>query len=276
LDIGKVESVMLVKNWKELDDTMVERMTVLRKLEEAWTVHLGHRRVERSLETLPISQPAPPGPSVNEEDREDSTLLASSSNGPNGFVPYARSRPVIRIWHGPLKLRYRPVDAINYYEEKLRRLDEQIKKLRKKDFEPCNIAFITMDSVAACQMAVQAVLDSSPLQLLANASPSPADVVWPNTYMPRPERMTRAWSITAFIVILTLFWSVVLAPIAGLVDLDRIHSVWPALADFLDSQPLAKSLVQTQLPTLVISLLNILVPFLYDCKRSSLRSHCKS
>lgn len=114
-------------------------------------------------------------------------------------------------------------------------------------------------------MAVQAVLDSRPLQLLANSSPAPADVVWPNTYMPRSHRMWRAWSITAFILILTIFWSVVLVPIAGLIDLDRIHQVWPALADALDSHPLAKSLVQTQLPTLVVSLLNILVPYLYDC-----------
>jgi hypothetical protein len=264
LDIGKVESVLLCKNWKKLDKTMVERMTVLRKLEEAWTVHLGHRRVERSLETLPISQPPPPGPSVNHEDREDSRLL---NYEPNGLVPYARTRPTTRIWYGPLKMRYCFVDAIDYFEEKLRRLDEEIRSLRKKDFEGCELAFVTMDSVAACQMAVQAVLDSSPLQLLANPSPAPRDVVWPNTYMPRSQRMTRAWSITAFIVLLTIFWSVVLVPIAALIDLDRINSIWPALADFLSSQPLAKSLVQTQLPTLIASLLNVLVPYLYDCRR---------
>jgi hypothetical protein len=115
-------------------------------------------------------------------------------------------------------------------------------------------------------MAVQAVLDSSPLQLLANSSPAPSDVVWPNTYMPRSSRMWRAWSITAFITLLTLLWSVVLVPIAGLIDLDRIHSVWPGLADVLGGHKILKSLVLTQLPTLVISLLNVLVPYLYDCK----------
>jgi hypothetical protein len=263
LDIGKVECVLLCKNWKQLDKTMVERMTVLRKLEEAWTVHLGHRQIERSLESLPISQPAPPGPSVINEDSEELGLLHVQSNG---LVPYARTRPTTRIWYGPWKMRFRYIDAINYYEEKLRRLDHEIRTLRKKDFEGCELAFVTMDSVAACQMTIQAVLDSSPLQLLANPSPAPRDVVWPNTYMPRSQRMTRAWSITAFIVLLTIFWSVVLVPIAALIDLDRINSIWPALADFLDSQPLAKSLVQTQLPTLVASLLNVLVPYLYDCK----------
>lgn len=57
----------------------------------------------------------------------------------------------------------------------------------------------------------------------------------------------------------------ILVPIAGLIDIDRIHKVWPALAEMLSSHPLAKSLVQTQLPTLVVSLLNVLVPYFYDC-----------
>ena len=115
------------------------------------------------------------------------------------------------------------------------------------------------------QMAVQAVLDSSPLQLLAKPSPGPSDVIWPNTYRSRNWRIFRSWSITAIITILTVFWSVILVPIAGLIDIDRIHKVWPALAEMLSSHPLAKSLVQTQLPTLVVSLLNILVPYFYDC-----------
>tara|TARA_R110002003_G_scaffold110_13_gene9342 strand:+ start:7821 stop:8642 length:822 start_codon:yes stop_codon:yes gene_type:complete len=59
LEIGKVESVTLCRNWKELDSKFLERQTLLRKLEEAWTVHLGSHRVERSMETLPVVQPTP-------------------------------------------------------------------------------------------------------------------------------------------------------------------------------------------------------------------------
>lgn len=41
LGIGKVESVTLCRDWKELDQKVIERQAILRKLEEAWTVHLG-------------------------------------------------------------------------------------------------------------------------------------------------------------------------------------------------------------------------------------------
>lgn len=265
LEIGKVETVMLCKNWKELDSCMVERMTVLRKLEEAWTVHLGKRRVERSLETLPIVQPSPPGPEVNQDDdREDSNLLHDINGDPAHITPYARKRPMTKIWYGRFKLRCKNVDAIDYYEEKLRRLDEQIKVLRKKDFEATPLAFVTMDSVASAQMAIQAVLDPSPLQLLANNSPAPSDVVWPNTYLPRSKRMLRAWSITAFISILTVLWTILLVPVAGALNTCSIHEVWPSLADLLDSHPNLQSIVNTQLPTLALTLLNVAVPYFYD------------
>ncbi|KAF2740394.1 DUF221-domain-containing protein [Polyplosphaeria fusca] len=266
LEIGSVESVTLCKNWKELDDRVTQRNSVLRKLEEAWTVYLGKRRVERSLETLPVVQPRPPGPEIEYDEHTDegSHLLNDTDRDSDHTIPYARERPTTKIWFGRFKLKYNTVDAINYYEEKLRRLDREIKILRKKDFEATPLAFVTMDSVASAQMAIQAVLDSSPLQLLANNSPSPADVVWSNTYMPRSKRMLRAWSITGFIGILSVFWTVVLVPIAGLLNTCSINEVFPGLANVLKQNEVLQSLVNTQLPTLAVTLLNVAVPYLYD------------
>ena len=269
LEIGQVESVTLCKNWKELDDRMAERDSVLRKLEEAWTVYLGKRRVERSLETLPIVQPLPPGPEAGiEEDysNEDSHLLNDTERDPDFGVPYMRQRPMAKIWYGRYKLRYRTVDAINYYEEQLRKLDSDVRVLRKKDFEPTPLAFVTMDSVASAQMAIQAVLDPSPLQLLANTSPAPSDVNWRNTYLSRSQRMIRAWSITVFIGLLSCFWTILLVPVAGALNTCSINDVFPGLASTLNSHKFLQSLVNTQLPTLALTLLNVGVPFLYDCR----------
>ncbi|PVH97804.1 DUF221-domain-containing protein [Periconia macrospinosa] len=267
LEIGKVESVTLCKNWKELDRRVAQRQIILRKLEEAWTVYLGSRRVDRSLETLPVVQPRPPvSHRENGEsgENEASHLLGDSDRDPDHVLSTVRQRPVVKIWYGRFKLRFKQVDAIDYYEEKLRKLDEEIRTLRKKDFEPAPLAFVTMDSVATAQMAIQAVLDPSPLQLLANSSPAPSDVVWPNTYLPRGKRMLRAWSITVFIGVLSVFWSVLLIPIAGALNTCTIHEVFPRLAEALDSNEVLRSLVSTQLPTLAATLLNVLVPFFYD------------
>ncbi|KAK5134311.1 hypothetical protein LTR08_006740 [Meristemomyces frigidus] len=265
LDIGQVESVMLCRKWKELDQAMIERMDTLRRLEEAHTIHLGHRTVERNLESLPIAQPPPPGPSAalipDDEQDEEADLIGA--NGHSTPAPYDRVRPTTGIRFGWLQLHSKQVDAIDYYTEKLREADERVNELRKKKFAPTPLAFVTMDSVAACQMAIQAVLDPSPLQLIANQSPPPSDLIWKNTYLSRRSRMSRSWSITALIVLLTVFWSAIFVPIAGLLNVDTIGRVLPQVGEFLQDHKNIRSLVNTQLPTLIASLLTVLVPYLY-------------
>ncbi|KAH0558907.1 hypothetical protein GP486_004468, partial [Trichoglossum hirsutum] len=266
LEVGKVESVTLCRNWGGLDDLMDERAGLLRKLEEAWTVHLGYRRVERSLESLPITQPPPPEPiPAQEADEESSALLEHGDGGQNYNIPYARERPRTRVRYGFLSLKSKRVDAIDLFEGQLKRLDEKIKILREKEFEPTALAFVTMDSVSACQTAVQAILDPSPTRLVAQLAPAPSDVVWPNTYLPTSTRMLMSWSVTFFIILLTIFWVVPVSALAPFLNLKSIKKIWPQLADLLSRNELGRSMVNTVLPTAILSLLNAAVPYLYEC-----------
>lgn len=263
LQVGKVESVTLCRDWRELDRLIDERLTILRHLERAWTKHLGYKRHKSGENVLPQSYTHPSGASMLSEDDSERIQLLSGS-GRDHITDYSENRPTIRLWYGPFKLRYRSVDAIHYYEEKLRRIDEAIQSARQKEYPPTELAFVTMESIHASQMVVQAILDPHPMQLLARLAPAPADVVWKNTYLPRSRRMTQSWFITVVIGFLTVFWSVLLIPVAYLLELETLHKVFPQLADALSRHPLAKSLVQTGLPTLVLSLLTVAVPYLYS------------
>ena len=109
-------------------------------------------------------------------------------------------------------------------------------------------------------------MDPEPMQLVANLAPAPSDVIWQNTYLSRKNRMIRAWSITLIIAFLTVFWSLLLIPLAGLLNLDSIGKVWPGLAKALEQHDISRTLIQTGLPTLLISLLNVAVPYIYYCK----------
>lgn len=270
LEIGNVESVTLCRNWKELDDLVAARATTLRKLEETWSVYLGqksknclddrHRLVSNAVATQDEEAV------VDEEaqDGERSSLLGGERNGAAHHHWVDRPRPQTLVWYGPFRLRYKWVDAIDYYEEKLRRLDEQIHVARKKEYQPVDQAFVTMDSIAACQMATQALIDPRPGQLLTKYAPAPSDVVWRNTYASRKSRVIKSWIITIFISILSVLWLIPVATIAGLLSLCTIKRVFPGVADFLSDHEIIKALVQTGLPTAVVSLLNIAIPFLYD------------
>lgn len=139
LDIGKVDSVTLCRNWGELDDLISERKTVLRKLETAWTTYLGYKRQTKSSNSHLSRQ--------SNGDDEESRLLDGSDNDQEHV--YAQDRPTTKIWYGFLNLQSRKIDAIDYYEERLRKLDAKIETARGKDFKPTPLAFVTLDSTAA-------------------------------------------------------------------------------------------------------------------------------
>lgn len=256
LGIGKVDSVMLCRNWQKLDELMAQRMKFLRKLEKAWTAYLGHHHSLRHTRH-------------NHRERangngEGTALLSESEMETAHAHSIDRDRPRYTIRYGPLYLKSKQVDAIDYWEEKLRGIDERIKILRTEEFKPMPLAFVTMESTAACQMAIQAILDPNPGTFIASLAPPPVDVVWKNTYLSRNARMARSWSIMIGIGFLTVFWAVLLVPIAGLLSIEVIDKILPGLADILEAHKLARSLVSTSLTTLVFSLLTIAVAYLYD------------
>ncbi|KZZ95679.1 hypothetical protein AAP_01355 [Ascosphaera apis ARSEF 7405] len=268
LGIGKVQKVNICRDWRELDTLMEERIRTRDKLEKLWAKYLGYKG-----KNVPRLVTHPPGQSPDEEDQQDldsetTALLVRErmESLPDQEVPSRRKRPQKRIWYGPgiFKFRCRKVDAITYYEQQLTMLDERVEEARQKEYPPMSLAFVTMETTASCQMAMQAILDPSPLQLKARIAPAPADVVWRNTYLTRLQRKLRSWSITTIILILTLFWSALLVPLAYLLNLETLEKVIPRLADFLARHAVLKSLVQTGLPTLTLSLMSIGVPYLYD------------
>ncbi|KAL4916086.1 hypothetical protein BDW62DRAFT_187170 [Aspergillus aurantiobrunneus] len=262
LHIGEVENITLCRDWSTLDHLISERLEVLRNLETAWVKYLGYKRIKKAGDTLPLRHQQPVDSSFISEDDERMRLLLE--NGQDDAFSRAKTRPTVRLCYGPFKLRYQKVDAIDYYEERLRRLDEQIRTARLKEYPPTELAFVTMKSIAAAQTLVQAMLDPHPMQLLARLAPAPGDVVWRNTYLRRWRRMFQSWSITLVICFLSVFWSVLLVPVGTLLELETLHKVFPQLADVLARHPLLKSLVQTGLPTLAFSLLNVAVPYLYN------------
>ncbi|KAF3213771.1 hypothetical protein TWF106_009427 [Orbilia oligospora] len=159
--------------------------------------------------------------------------LESAYTVPKGQDPLTRT--VKSGWFG---LYGKKINPIEQYTGMLEELNNLVHETRQKEFNPVPMAFVTLDSVAAAQMAVQALLDPNPLSLIANLAPAPHDIVWQNTYISRGQRIIRMWIITIFIGILTIFWLLPVGTLAGLLNIKSIHRVWPWLADVLASNQL--------------------------------------
>ena len=260
LGIGKVDSVILCKDWKRLDGLISDRMSCLRQLEKHYATYLGQSKLKRS------GQKPHQNNVSNDHDHETSALLSHEEIEQSRDALSNRKRPEHTIWYGFLRLQSRKIDAIDYFEEKLRTYDENINQLRGQDYSPTPLAFVTMESTAACQMAIQAKLDPVPGQLLASPAPPPADIVWRNTYLSRNHRMVRAWVIMLIVGFLTIFWVVLLVPPATLISSVITDKFFPGLKndDAAEKHPIANPLIRTTLPTLYFTLLSVVVPYLYD------------
>ncbi|KAK3989918.1 hypothetical protein QBC44DRAFT_326333 [Cladorrhinum sp. PSN332] len=265
LEIGKVETVTLCRNWKEIDELIEKRQGILAKLEETWSVYLGQKALDPTQPHYNgnggmLSAGDSSVPRTDEEAVESDGLLSS----PGAQDATERERPTTRFWYGFIRLQSRKTDALDYYTEKLRLLDEKILVARKKTYEPADLAFVTMDSIAACQMAIQALIDPRPGCLFTKPAPAPSDIVWRNTYRSRTSRRMREWTITVFVVILSIIWLAPVAALASTVSICTIRSLFPSLAEYLKDHEILRSLIQTGLPTLAVSLLNVAVPYFYD------------
>lgn len=260
LGIGKVDSVILCRNWNRLDSLIDDRMQCLRTLETHWATYLGRSSLKGSKHHVTRSGREP------DHDDETTALLTQDEIEHSRNVLLNRKRPTHNIRYGFLRLRSKQTDAIDYFEEKLRRYDDKIVELRQQDFKAMPLAFVTMESTAACQMAIQAILDPVPGQLLATPAPPPADVVWRNTYLSRDNRMLRSWTIMLVVGFLTIFWAVLLVPPATLISDAVTDKFFPGLKndDAATKHPIANSLIKTTLPTLYFTLLSVGVPYLYD------------
>ncbi|KAH7134227.1 hypothetical protein EDB81DRAFT_94006 [Dactylonectria macrodidyma] len=267
LNIGSVEAVTICRDWRKLDDLVAVRDVTLRKLEAFLTRYLKYKwdNDEGDVSWTPprdySSSSDSQGQHTDEDAAENGRLLGPEANHINWGD---EGRPHVNLRYGFLGLRYRKVDAIDFYEERLRRLDEKIIEARKKKYTPTDMALVTMDSVASCQMFIQARIDPRPGRLLTKPTPAPSDLVWRNAYSPRGIRRLKSWAVTLFITLLTLVWIIPTASLASLLSICAIKRVAPRFADLLQRHDIIYSLVSNFLPTLVVSLLNVAVPYLYD------------
>ncbi|KAI1017417.1 hypothetical protein LB505_004830 [Fusarium chuoi] len=263
LGVGKVEKVLLCRDWKKLDDLVDLRDATLRRLEAAWATFLKHQR-QKQKSNRPQRRDGNGVPRDQEDDDQagENGRLLDTQQEPWGSDD--EGRPKVNIRYGTLGLRSRNVDAIDYYEERLRRLDAQVTEARKKSYAPTDMAIVTMDSVASCQMAIQARIDPRPGRLLTKLTPAPSDLVWRNTYAPRGIRRLKSWAVTLFITALTLAFIFPTIGISTLLSYCTIRTHFPAFAEWLRQHGVIFSFVQNGLPALVVSLLNVAVPYLYD------------
>lgn len=286
-DIGEIESIVIVREWNELNKLFKIRKRILRQAEIYWVEYLKNCGIKNKTDLLSSNLYPNLGDTVDLESNIDSesqtrngremspesrvsiieqiTEIVGSPPSSNINLPLLNDefdkRPYIRKgWFG----RFGPkVDAINYYTNKLEVVDKEISRARTREYPASTTAFITMKSVAQAQMLAQAVLDPQINHLITTLAPAPHDINWDSVCLTRKERNTRIFFVTLIIGILSIVLVYPVIYIANFLNIKTISKVIPQLGELLKNHKWAAALITGLLPTYLFTLLNVLMPFVY-------------
>ncbi|KAG2338484.1 hypothetical protein BDR05DRAFT_969182 [Suillus weaverae] len=174
--------------------------------------------------------------------------------------------PYQPLIHLSVFFRGKTVPSIDYYTAKLNLLTSLITQNRARaatEYDAVSTAFVTfkdpVDARKACKYL--AVHPKNPLACLVTMAPQYEDIDWTrvmrSTYR---VDILKDWVVNVGVWGFTIFWVFPVSLFVGLVSIQSISTFWPSLYNYLSSHPWEEEVIQSFLPTVLISLLTILIP----------------
>lgn len=266
LKIGKVSSITICREWGSLNRLFHYRKRVLKELELKYSeCPESLRDVEHYDENFRLRNDEVQGPATDENgDGQDRVDIDDNEMEDNNMYSQIqlKGRPKMKV--GLFGICGEEIDAIDHLEKQLKFIDKEIGEARNKSYPPTPTAFVTMDSVANAQMAAQAVLDPRVHFFITRLAPAPHDIKWDNVCLSRRERLTKIYTVTVFIGIISVFLIIPVSYLATLLNLKTITRFWPSLGQFLRGNQWAQNIVTGLLPTYIFTLLNVGIPYFYE------------
>ncbi|KAJ3051929.1 hypothetical protein HDU99_008286, partial [Rhizoclosmatium hyalinum] len=245
LEIGRVENVVVCRQWFKLREAIRKRFYYLQQLERIFADAVRNHALK------PVAPPSA-GPSATLSVVAE---VDSAPNSPNEDYTTDAHAPLLQnIQHlspseiqdpglreiisrlGTIKLDQRPhhhigflgifgerVDSIDYYAEKYLEWDTAVRELRAvPEDSPCTaVAFVTFESPQSAILASQIMIQKRPFACIAKMAPEPRDIYWPNV-------SSRTASST-----IKIFRSLLMNSISILIFLSSI--LWVAFSSILPS-----------------------------------------
>ncbi|GAA5944356.1 uncharacterized protein JCM15063_006571 [Sporobolomyces koalae] len=199
------------------------------------------------------------GPLSAENDVESIlSARAFAASAPPNIISNKR-RPTLRPhWFA------KKVDALDYYAEQFRKADDAVRNRRRGKFRPTGTAFVTFQSLAAAQIAVQTVHYPSATEFRSELAPEPRDINWGNLNLSNSSIFIRRVLVVLIMLVLLSVWSVPVAALASLLSWDTVKETVPRLAAIIEKSPRLRGIIQTTLPSLALVIFNNFLPYFLE------------
>ncbi|PFH59943.1 hypothetical protein XA68_11682 [Ophiocordyceps unilateralis] len=162
--------------------------------------------------------------------------------------------------------RKQKLDAIDYYTQRIRDLEIEIKEVRasvdRRGTMP--YGFASYSDMAEAHSIAHACHRTKPEGATVTLAPPPSDIIWQNMSLSSASRRRRRWINNFWIVVLTLLWVGPNAMIAiFLVSLANLGKVWPAFQRSLSESTVFWGMVQGIASPALMSLVYLVLPIIF-------------
>lgn len=158
------------------------------------------------------------------------------------------------------------VDAIEYYTQRIRSLEIEIKEARanvdKRGIMP--YGFASYEEISEAHSIAYACRSKKPHGTMVKLAPRPNDIIWVNMPLSKAARSRKMWANFFWSSILTILWIAPNAMIAiFLVNLSNLGNFWPDFQRSLSANTTVWGIVQGILSPSVMSLVYLVLPIIF-------------
>jgi hypothetical protein len=238
---------------KQLEELVDERSKAAMKLEGAETKLIKLANAARLKSIKKGGAPAA------EENVDVETAETTGSVAARWVTPKERPTHRLKFLVG------KKVDTISWAREELERLapkiDEEQHRHRNGEATKVRSVFVEFDSMREAQAAYQSLTHHQVLTMAPRyTGVHPLDVVWSNLKIKGWERFLRLSGTIAFVVALVIFWSIPVAFVGAISNINYLEQKLPWLS-FINNLPeKLLGLITGLLPVVLLSLLMALLP----------------
>ncbi|KAF2103468.1 DUF221-domain-containing protein [Rhizodiscina lignyota] len=247
-----VRRIWLATNTKDLDDLVERRDKAAMKLEAAETKLITSANGSRLK-------------AEKKGNRSSSTDAAIADGGESGSLAGRYIKPKQRPTHRLKFLIGQKVDTIDWCRTELQKLIPQIDGEQNKhkigDATMLNSVFVQFATLSEAQAAYQSLTHHKVLQMAPRfTGMTPGDVIWSNLRIRWWERVIRQFATLAAVVALIVFWSVPVAFVGAISNVNYLIKEIPALGFINDIPQVILGVVTGLLPSILLAVLMALLP----------------
>jgi hypothetical protein len=176
-------------------------------------------------------------------------------------------QPKDRPTHKLKMLIGKKVDTIDWCRTELQRILPEVEAAQNKhktgEAKLLNSVFVEFENLSEAQAAYQSLAHHQVLQMAPRfTGMSPEDVIWSNLKIKWWERVVRKVATTGFVVALIVFWSIPVAIVGAISNINYLTGCLPWLSFINDIPSVILGVITGLLPVVLLAVLMSLLPII--------------